>query len=488
MTARKVALLILDGLGLAPADAPGNAVTPRTMPFLHALMKRFGHARLEASGPAVGLAQGQAGNSEVGHLTLGAGHVVGSALNRIDTAHANGDWGRHALWGRIGTSPRVHVAGLLSDAGVHAHWRNLTRAAEWAVAAGARDVIVHAFLDGVDSARGSAPGLLAQLQAALAGIKGARLGTVSGRRWACDRSGQPELTAVCVAGLTGQAAMPAFDGGRLAAHLAQAGEASFPFHADSPAAALRAGEPIVLTHHRADRIRQLAEALAPDHPTYSLVELDDALPPEQVFFPVQALQGGLVETLAKAGIGLPRLAESCKFPHVTFFLNGMCGSDDPATEVPSLPEAEIAQHPAMSLEALAARIAGRMADPTARALVANLANLDQVGHTGDLAAAERAARFVDDALAQLWTHAEAGGWTLVIVADHGNADQMLDGAGRPLPSHSLNPVPLVIADPRGDVPPLAAQHGSLANVAPTVLTLLGLTPPERMAPALVSAA
>ncbi len=486
MSARKVALLILDGLGLAPEAAAGNAVTPRTMPFLHSLMSRFGHAALEASGPAVGLDEGQPGNSEVGHLTIGAGRIVGSALSRVEAAYKSGEWSRSALWSALAAAQRVHVAGLLSDAGVHAHWRSLQRAAELAKAAGAGEVIVHAFLDGVDSPRGSAPALLASLRAALAPLAGVRLGTISGRQWACDRGGNQSLTGACVDGLTGYDELPGFTVERLTSHLESSGEASFSFHAFTPLSSLKAGEPIVLTHHRADRIRQLAAALSEITPTFSLVELDGAVPRERVFFPLQPLRGGLADTLNAAGLPLHRLAESCKYPHVTFFLDGMRETGAPAVEVPSIPESEIAAHPAMSLHALVDGIAARMADPDARVLVANLANLDQVGHTGDLGAALKAAGIVDGELARLWAQAEAHGWTFVLIADHGNADRMLDDNGRPLPSHSTNLVPLVVADPRGLAPALTSQSGSLANVAPTVLTLLGLAPPAEMAPALVA--
>lgn len=488
MSNRKVALLILDGLGLAAEDAPGNAVTPRSMPFLHSLMKRFGHAALEASGPAVGLDEGQPGNSEVGHLTIGAGRIVGSALNRIETAYANGEWAASKLWPSVTAAPRVHVAGLLSDAGVHAHWRSLARAAELASAAGAAEVVVHVFLDGVDSARGSAPALLGKLLEALRPLAGVRLGTISGRQWACDRGGKLALTNACVDGLTGYDELPGFASEKLASHLEQAGEASFPFHAFTPSSSLKVGETIILAHHRADRIRQLATALSAITPTFSLVELDGALPREQVFFPLQPLRGGLADTLDAAGISLHRLAESCKYPHVTFFLDGMRKTDAPAVEVPSIPESEIAAHPEMSLHEVVDEIIARMADPDARALVANLANLDQVGHTGDFAAALKAAEIVDGELMRLWALGEAHGWTFVLVADHGNADRMLDDAGRPLPSHSINPVPLVVADPRGLAPALTTKNGSLANVAPTVLTLLGLAPPEQMATALVASA
>src|SRR4051812_40381778 len=205
----RVVLLILDGAGLADANA-GNAVTEQTMPTLFRAMGDYGFARLEASGPAVGLDKGEVGNSEVGHLTIGAGYVVPSTLSRIDAAYRDGTWESRALWTKLGRGKPLHIVGLLSDAGVHGHWRSLLQAATLAAKSGAPEIVVHAVLDGVDSQAGTAPMLLDSLRSGLASIPQARLGVVIGRKWFCDRSGNLELTRVFIDAVSGAAPLPPF--------------------------------------------------------------------------------------------------------------------------------------------------------------------------------------------------------------------------------------------------------------------------------------
>jgi len=478
---RKTALLILDGLGIGEA-AHGSAVTRRTMPYLHSLMDAHGFAVLEASGSAVGLDDGQAGNSEVGHLTIGAGRLVPTTLNRVRAAFGNGEWQRHEAWTALRGAPRVHVAGLLSEAGVHAHWSSLMQTAELAARHRARAIFLHLFLDGVDSPAGTAPALLAQLQRGCSHLPNVHIATVSGRRWACDRSGDRATGDHCRSGLWGELERIPFDLDRLHDHILRAGsEASFPFHYIRSDGVVGNGEPIVLTHHRADRTRQLAASLAERAKLYSLVQLGEVVPDERVFFPTRPLEGGLLQVLAQHAIVATRVAERCKFPHVTHFINGL-RDDVPglAIEIPSIREDEIPHQPHMSLAKLQSCVERRLAAPEERALVVNIPNLDQVGHTGELRLAEQAAMHVDRALQVLRERAAVFGWNLVITADHGNADRMLDEQGRPVGSHSTNPVPLLVLGTSGETLRLRCNRGTLANVAATFLATAGMGVPEYM--------
>lgn len=478
---RKSLLLILDGLGLA-ADASRSAITPTTMPNFFELARQYGCTRLDASGPAVGLGEGEVGNSEVGHLTIGAGRCIPSTLERIRAAAHDGTWKACPVWDLLRGSRCLHIVGLLSDAGVHAHWGTLTQAAQLAVQHDVAEVWLHVLLDGVDSAAGSAPVLLERLRGALEGIERVRLATISGRRWGLDRSGERELSEHACAGLRGELPMQAFTPERLDMHLAQhGGESDFPCHLVPGGRFVTDGEPVLLTSHRADRANQLATVLAERGPMYAMVELKaGAVPRNRVFFQQQPIIGGLVDVLRAHGIDALRVAEDCKFPHVTWFINGMRAFDDtPTMRIPSIPESEIASHPEMSIDTLRAAVLGELESGKHRAMIVNIPNLDQVGHTGQKALAEDAAQRVDVALGEIVDSCRANGWSLVLTADHGNADCMLTTDGRPLSSHSANPVPLLVLDNAASVRRRCAPRGSLAMVTSAYLRTLGLELPAR---------
>jgi 2,3-bisphosphoglycerate-independent phosphoglycerate mutase len=478
-------LIIVDGAGLADPDHPGNAVTSTTLPTWFGAMDAHGYATLEASGPAVGLDETQTGNSEVGHLTIGAGFVVPSTLARIDAAYNDGSWAADPLWERVVRSPRLHVVGLLSDAGTHGHWANLGRAAKLARVAGVAEVIVHPVLDGVDSQAGSAPQLLKQLSSAIADTAGIRLGLVMGRATFCDRSGNLDISCKYRDALTGGHDLPSFTQVALASHLTAVGESSFPGHRHAPADLPVAGEPVLLTQNRADRARQVAKVIGECNPVYSLVELGDAVPVSQVFFPIRPLSRGLPFELKSHGLNSVRIAETCKFPHVTFFLNGLNdGLEGQMICVPSVPEAEIARHPEMSAAAIADAVIDSLGCGDASLIVVNIANLDQVGHLGNYPLAIAAAKHVEAALQRIRAAAAAAGATVIMTSDHGNADRVVDDAGRPFGSHTERPVPFTVLPPPGRQVVWQHRTGSIAQIAPTVLATLGLTPPAYMSESL----
>lgn len=482
---KRGALVIVDGAGLR-SEAQGNAVTPSTMPFLFSLMERLGHAALEASGPSVGLEEGMVGNSEVGHTIIGAGFVPQTSLQRINEGYLSGNWARHRNWDVLSKHQRIHLVGLLSDAGVHAHWRTINQA--WEIAARRcpdTEVVVHLILDGVDSPAGSAPDLLRQIDDS--GV--APVGLVMGRRWFCDRSGDAQVSSTFVDAIMGVGTIPVFDGGLLSAHLAAAAsESTFPaYHRGGPF--VRPGEPVLLLSHRADRVRQSALALAEFCPIYPVIEIGSAAIDAAAFFPNVPLETGLGFELAVNGVRSTRIAESSKFSHVTRFFNGLNASrqSERGICVPAIPDAELEANPRMSLDLVLTEVRNVIASEVApHAIVLNLANLDQIGHLGLMEPACTAARHVDAALEEIVADCQHHGWELMITADHGNADTMVGPTGAPFNSHSGSPVPLIVVPSDGSTPVWRSKGGTLAAVAPTFLTLLGLDVPARMNGSLIT--
>jgi 2,3-bisphosphoglycerate-independent phosphoglycerate mutase len=443
------------------------------------------YAVLDASGPAVGLDNGVVGNSEIGHLTIGAGRHVLSTLSRIDRAFSTGEWAAHALWPVLAAHERLHLVGLLSDAGVHGHWRSMVQAATLAARCGVKSVVVHPILDGVDSAQGTAPALLAELIEALQHLPGVTIGVVMGRRPFCDRSGNLALTRAFATALTGACEHPEFTSAALKGHYPKA-EADFPAHLHPTGRIVGVGEPVLLTSHRADRAVQAARVLAESQPLFALIELDGAVGHDRAFFPSRPLDAGLAFEFKTRGLSSVRIAEQCKFPHVTYFFNGLNHRvEGREICIPSRPDTAFREHPEMSLSDVTWEILGALTDDKDDVVIANIANLDQIGHLGDYDLAVKAAEYVDDAIKLIHSAMCGRGWTLLVTSDHGNADLMMDGDGRAIGSHSDRPVPfIVVAEPLGKFS-WVEKTGSLANIAASLLTTIGVTPPPWMAPSLL---
>ncbi len=498
---RPVVLCILDGWGERD-DGDDNAIERAKTPVWHELMRRWPHAQLDASEHYVGLPDGQMGNSEVGHTNLGAGRVVLQDLPRIDRAIADGTLADlPALKNLIGKlkagGGTAHVLGLVSPGGVHSHQQQIAALCTILGDAGLQ-VAVHAFLDGRDTPPKSAIGYLQQFAKDIAGHGDIRIATVSGRYYAMDRDKRWDRVEKAYRALT------AGDGER-ADHAVAAVEAAYgrgetdEFVLPTVVGDYRGmadGDGVLFANFRADRIREIAGALVdPDFPGFKrdriiklaaavgLTEYSEALSRFlATLFPPQDLSATLGEVVAEAGLRQLRIAETEKYAHVTFFFNGGRETVFPGEERILVPSPKVSTYdlqPEMSAPEVTDKVVAAIRSGHFDVVVLNYANTDMVGHSGKLDAAIKAVEAVDGCLGRLAQAVEAAGGTLVITADHGNAEMMRDpDTGEPHTAHTLNPVPLIIVNP-----PMAiarVDDGRLADVAPTLLDILGLPKPAAM--------
>lgn len=480
----RVALVVLDGWGLAP-PGPGNAVALADTPVFDGLWARYPHTQLTACGPAVGLPPGQMGNSEVGHLNLGAGAVVKQDLMRIDEAVADGSLAdNEALRAAMDGFERIHLIGLVSDGGVHssqAHLEALLRMA--ATVAPEADVVVHAFTDGRDTSPTGGERYLAELQR-VCDETGARIGSVVGRYLAMDRDRRAERT---------QAAYDLLVDGRGEHHADTAVQAARDAYARDPRgdefiapttvgaeARIRPQDSVIAFNFRPDRMRQITEKLGPYVARYTtLTEYEEGWP-WPVAFPPARPATTLTKVVAEAGARQLHVAETEKYPHVTYFFAGGEEEPEPGERrelVPSPRDVPTYDHkPQMSANEAADAFVAAWREDEPRFGIINFANADMVGHTGVIEAAVAAVETVDACLGRVVEAVQATGGALLITADHGNADEMLEPDGSPDTAHSLNPVPVIVTAEGVTL----RDGGILADVAPTVLDLLGLEQPAAM--------
>ncbi len=532
LPAQSVCLIVLDGWGLAK-PGPGNAVSLARTPVFDELWEAYPHTTLTACGRAVGLPDGQMGNSEVGHLNLGAGSVVRQDLVRINDAIADGTFAANpVLRAALQDAERVHLIGLVSDGGVHSSFDHLLaliasardQGEASAGEAGRKDVIVHAFTDGRDTLPHAGAGFLAELDA----TEGARVGSVVGRYWAMDRDRRWDRVQrayeLLVHGRGRAGSIPAASGEEAVVAAYERGETDEfvePTLVGGDDARIRPGDSVIAFNFRPDRMRELTRALA--EPEFAEFDRDGGEPlrryatlteyeegwPYPVAFPPERPRMTLGIALAAAGARQLHVAETEKYPHVTYFFNG--GEETPLQGerralVDSPRDVPTYDHkPQMSARAAAAAFTeawrqadvgvggadeaadrdrfgdglggGDGADDAYRFGIINFANADMVGHTGVIEAAVTAIETVDACLGEVVAAVHECGGACVVTADHGNADHMLEPDGSPNTAHSLNPVPLIVTAPGLT---LRAEDGILADVAPTVLDLLGMTQPQEM--------
>jgi 2,3-bisphosphoglycerate-independent phosphoglycerate mutase len=488
-------LIVLDGWGVAP-DGPGNAISLASTPVFDELLRTYPHTTLTAGGRAVGLPDGQMGNSEVGHLNLGAGAVVMQDLTRIDLAVENGELAENpVLREAFAGAERVHLIGLVSDGGVHSGFGHLEALIRMGAALEVPDLVLHAFTDGRDTFPTSGAGYLETVERWMRDVRTGRIGSVVGRYWAMDRDRRWDRVQRAYDLLVhGRAAHRAADGPAAAREAYERGETDEfiePMLVGEEAR-IRPGDSVIAFNFRPDRMREITRALA--EPGFDEIDRGGAPPIERyatmaeyeedwtypVAFPPEHPATTLPKVLAAAGVRQLHVAETEKYPHVTYFFNG--GNEEPCEGetrelVASPRDVPTYDHkPQMSApEAAAAFVSDWRAGSPGFGII-NFANADMVGHTGVIPAAVAAVETVDGCLAEVIGAVHASGGACIVTADHGNADHMLEEDGSPNTAHSLNPVPLIVT-----VPGLSLRDGGvLADVAPTVLAVLGIEQPPEM--------
>jgi 2,3-bisphosphoglycerate-independent phosphoglycerate mutase len=484
-----VCLVVLDGWALAD-PGPGNAVEQADTPVFNALWSSYAHTTLTAWGKAVGLPEGQMGNSEVGHMNLGAGAIVKQDLLRIDEAIAESSFARNETLREACETERLHLLGLVSAGGVHASMGHLKALIEVAAERGVPDVVIHAFTDGRDTNPDSGAGYVGEVES----WGGGRVGSVSGRYYAMDRDRRWDRTKLAWNAIVHGRSEFSADSGEAAVRAAYERGETDEFIKPTlvgDEARIRSGDSVVFFNFRPDRARQLTRALGePDFSEFARgeaprVRLTTLTEYQEewdypIAFPPLRPSTTLAATLAERGVGQLHVAETEKYAHVTYFFNG--GEEDPykgeerclvdsPRDVPTYDE-----KPEMSARAATEAFVERWRGGDFGFGIINYANPDMVGHTGVIPAAVRAVETVDACLGDVVATVHESGGACIVTADHGNADNMLEPDGSPNTAHSMNPVPLIVtADADG-----LRDGGILADVAPTVLALLGQEQPKDM--------
>jgi len=496
VTVPSLALVVLDGWGLAE-PGPGNAISLASTPVFDRLWGRYPHTQLSAQGRDVGLPEGQMGNSEVGHLNLGAGSIVKQDLARIDDAVADGSFFDNEVLlaacerARSGPRGRLHLMGLVSDGGVHSGWDHIQACIELAAQEGVPDVAFHAFTDGRDTLPEGGRGYLHELESWLRAA--GRVATVSGRYYAMDRDTRWERTKLAYDAIVHAEGLRAASADEAIVASYERGETDEfvkpTVIGDYDGAA--PGDVAIFINFRPDRARQLTRALAEPGfddfsraggPVLDLTTMTEYRKgwPYPVAFPEQRPETTLAETIAAAGASQLHVAETEKYAHVTYFFNGgreqewegeeRCLVDSPR-DVPTYDH-----KPEMSAAEAASAFVERWSAGEYRFGIINFANPDMVGHTGVIPAAVKAVEEVDRQLGRVVEAVEARGGACIVTADHGNCDNMLEPDGSPNTAHSLNPVPFIVTLEGVSL----RDGGILADVAPTALDLLGIEQPAAM--------
>jgi 2,3-bisphosphoglycerate-independent phosphoglycerate mutase len=497
---KKVLLVILDGWGVGK-DPKVSAVDQAKTPYINSLYTRYPHSKLEASGLAVGLPAGQMGNSEVGHMNIGAGRIIYQDLVRVNKAIDEKELDGNPVlldaltYARTNSKP-VHFIGLVSDGGVHSHIEHLKGLTSIAAAKGVR-VFVHAFTDGRDTDPKGGLGFITEIQAHLAEI-GGKLASVVGRYYAMDRDKRWERVKLAydllVKGI-----------GQKSVNVGADIETSYlngvtdefikPIccvdGAGSPVATINDGDVVICFNFRTDRGRQITQVLTQeDLPAFGMSKLnlyyvtltnyDDSFKGVRIIFDKDNLENTLGETLAKAGKKQIRIAETEKYPHVTFFFSG--GREIPFEGESRIlcPSPKVATYdlqPEMSAADIRDRIIPELNKREADFICLNFANPDMVGHTGVFSAAVRACEVVDQCNEAVTEAARRNGYSTIIIADHGNAELMINEDGTPNTAHTTNLVPCILVD---DQYKGKLKDGKLGDLAPTILRLMGIPAPREM--------
>ncbi len=505
MPKQPLLLMILDGWGINP-DREKNAVALANAPNLARLLQEYPHTRIMTSGMAVGLPEGQMGNSEVGHLNIGAGRVVYQDLTRISKAIDDGEFFTNpvlldCLRKTRGAGGRLHLAGLLSDGGVHSHNTHLYGLLELAHREGV-ETFVHCLMDGRDTPPKSGSDYLAQVETEIERIGTGKIATVIGRYHAMDRDNRWERVEraynAIVRGIGNK--QPSAAAAISASYAAEVNdefvEPSVMVSNGEPVGRVQDGDGFIFFNFRSDRAREITRALAlddckgfdrqerPKLAAYVCMTEYDATFGLPIAFAQEELTNILSQVLSRSGLTQLRIAETEKYAHVTFFFNGGVEEPYPGEErclIPSPKEvATYDQKPEMSAYLVTDELLQRLDSGRYDVIVLNFANCDMVGHTGILEAAIKAVEAVDDCVGKLVTRVRELGGRVLITADHGNADQMWDEESHgPHTAHTCNPVWLILVDDNRKGVTLR-EGGRLADIAPTMLDMLGIAKPVEM--------
>jgi 2,3-bisphosphoglycerate-independent phosphoglycerate mutase len=525
---KPIVLTILDGWGYRP-ETHGNAIAQARKPTYDALLREYPNTLLRASEHFVGLPDGQMGNSEVGHLNLGAGRIVRMDMTRIDTAILDGSlytdptlvraYDLAAQKGRA-----LHLIGLLSDGGVHSHQRHLDALIRMAAQRHLTHVFVHAFMDGRDTLPTSGLGYLEQLQQTLREAGVGHIASVSGRYYAMDRDLRWEKERQAFDALvTGHP-----EGGRYADPIERIKELYNNSITDEfippftcidpqgePVGPIRDRDVVINFNYRADRVRQITRVLtrrsgltadpegAQGHMLPKAVELDAEIPLNEVpadlhyvcmtqydknfklpiVIPAESMDNLLANLMSQANLRNLRVAETEKYAHVTYFFNGGIEKPFPGEDRALVPSQKVATYdlaPEMSAPGIADAVIKAISDTAFDVIIVNFANADMVGHSGMMEPTIRAVETVDTQLGRIYREIKQRGGTLLVTADHGNAEMLIDPAtGGPHTAHTTNPVPFLYITEEGNRPTLR-EGGSLRDISPTILSLLNLDQPNQM--------
>lgn len=510
--------MILDGWGVAP-DHEGNAIKKANTPVMDNLIRSYPTMTLRASGEAVGLSWGEMGNSEVGHLTIGAGKVFYQSLPRIDRAISDNTFFGNPAFGKAirhvqNNNSTLHFIGLVSNGGIHSHQNHLYALLDLAKKENVGDVAIHAFLDGRDADRDSGLNFIKQLQQKIKETKKGKIASLAGRYWAMDRDNRWDRTKKAYDAMVNGASDESFEDPVKAIEASYAKEVYDEEFAPTvitkrgkPVSQIKPGDAVIFFNFRPDRARQLTKALVlPDFDKFerqyienllmvTMTEYEKDLPVE-VAFPPEVVETCLGQVISSAGLKQLHIAETEKYAHVTFFLNGTREDPFPGEEriiVPSPRVASYDQQPEMSAPELAAKVVKAIDSGSYDFIAMNFANADMVGHTGNIEAAIKGIETVDKQAGKIIDAALSAGGAVFITADHGNAEQMLNLQTTEMDKqHSTNVVPFIIAakqfegiaSPAGEIPggdlSLMPPTGVLADVAPTILKVMSLAIPPEM--------
>ena len=497
---KPLALIIMDGFGFGADDPRVNAIRAARTPNLDRLFRNHPLTAISASGERVGLPDGQMGNSEVGHTNVGAGRIVYQELTRITKAIREGDFFENeALKGAIGNclegDHALHLMGLLSDGGVHSHQEHLYAIVRMAAEAGVKNIYIHCFMDGRDVPPQSGAHFVELLEGKLRDIGAGRIATVMGRYYAMDRDNRWDRVERAYAAMVyGEGAHNpnAYDAMVKSYECEVTDEFVEPVVC-AEGASVSPGDSVIFFNFRPDRAREITRAFV--DPAFSgfqrrtgamplhfvcFTQYDVTMPGVRVAFLPQALGNTFGEILSAKGLTQLRIAETEKYAHVTFFFNGGVEKVYPGEERALIPSPKVATYdlqPEMSAPEVTAEMLRRVESGKYDVLILNYANCDMVGHTGVFEAAVAAVEAVDQGVGAVVDAVAARGGTALITADHGNAEQMVDRDGSPFTAHTTNPVPFCVV---GQGACSLREGGCLADIAPTMLRILGLPQPAEM--------